>query len=178
MATKEEKRLQIIELQGKNSNANAVWGSVSLLGSIGGVVLAHKMGYKFWGKVGFFFLGGMVTGLPMRLIYANKISERTAKISLLRNEIFDEESSLFKEQILQEMNNKNASSTNTIKQLTQAQANAIAYKIQKIDKMLKSSRFSKPSDKTKIEREISSLKQTLFEGGYTYAEGKAIKNVG
>ena len=62
--------------------------------------------------------------------------------------------------------------------ITQAQANAIAYKIQKIDKMLKSSRFSKPSDKTKIEREISSLKQTLLEGGYTYAEGKAIKNVG
>lgn len=62
--------------------------------------------------------------------------------------------------------------------LTQAQANAIAYKIQKMDKMLKSSRFSKPSDKTKIEREISSLKQTLLKGGYTYSEGKAVKNVG
>jgi flagellar biosynthesis/type III secretory pathway M-ring protein FliF/YscJ len=62
--------------------------------------------------------------------------------------------------------------------LTQNQANAIAYKIQKIDKMLKSYRFSKPSDKTKIEKEISSLKQTLFEGGYTYSEGKAVKNVG
>ena len=86
MATIEEKKSQIIELQGKNNNANYTWGTVSLLGSIGGVVLAHKMGYKFWGKVGFFFLGGMVTGLPMRLIYANKISERAAKISLLRKQ--------------------------------------------------------------------------------------------
>lgn len=64
------------------------------------------------------------------------------------------------------------------KPLTQDQANAIANRIQKIDKMLKSYRFSKPSDKTKIEKEISSLEQTLFEGGYTYSNGKAVKNVG
>lgn len=55
MATIEEKKAQIIELQGKNNNANIVWGSVSLLGSIGGVVLAHKMGYKFWEKLDFSF---------------------------------------------------------------------------------------------------------------------------
>jgi hypothetical protein len=170
MATKEEKRLQIIELQGKNSNANAVWGSVSLLGSIGGVVLAHKMGYKFWGKVGFFFLGGMVTGLPMRLIYANKISERAAKISLLRNEIFDEESNLNKQQILQEMNNNNASSTNTTKQITQAQANALAFTIRNL--------MTKSQGSPAAMNKIKTLNNDLLNGGYTYVDGKAIKNVG
>jgi hypothetical protein len=170
MATIEEKKAQIIELQGKNNNANAVWGTVSLLGSIGGVVLAHKMGYKFWGKVGFFFLGGMITGVPMRLIYANKMSERAAKISLLRNEIFDEESSSFKEQVLQELNNKNASSTNTVKQLTQEQANAIAFTIREI--MIKGKGSPAAINKTKT------LTSDLLKAGYTYSQGKAIKNVG
>lgn len=109
MSTIAEKQAEIVELQGKNNNANIVWGSVSLLGSIGGVVVAHKMGYKFWGKVGFFFLGGMVTGLPMRLIYANKISERQARINLLKDQIWDENSKLNKEQLLQKVNNSNAS---------------------------------------------------------------------
>jgi hypothetical protein len=170
MATIEEKKSQIIELQGKNNNANYTWGTVSLLGSIGGVILAHKMGYKFWGKVGFFFLGGMVTGLPMRLIYANKISERAAKISLLRNEIFDEESSLFKEQILQEMNNKNASSTNTIKQLTQAQANAIAFTIRNL--------MTKSQGSPAAMNKVKTLTRDLTKGGYTYSEGKAVKSEG
>lgn len=169
MATIEEKKAQIIELQGKNNNANTVWGTVSLLGSIGGVVLAHKMGYKFWGKVGFFFLGGMITGVPMRLIYANKMSERAAKISLLRNEIFDEESSSFKEQVLQELNNKNASSTNTVKQLTQEQANAIAFTIREI--MIKGKGSPAAINKTKT------LTSDLLKAGYTYSDGKAIKKV-
>lgn len=164
MATIEEKKSQIIELQGKNNNANYTWGTVSLLGSIGGVVLAHKMGYKFWGKVGFFFLGGMVTGLPMRLIYANKISERAAKISLLRNEIFDEESNLNKQQILQKVNNQNA----------QIDADKIAFEIKKIEGFLATSKVS-PTIKVSKEREIQALKQGLYELGFSYKGGRAIK---
>jgi hypothetical protein len=164
MATIEEKKAQIIELQGKNNNANIVWGSVSLLGSIGGVVLAHKMGYKFWGKVGFFFLGGMVTGLPMRLIYANKMSERAAKISLLRNEIWDEESGLIKQQVLQEVNNHNA----------QIDADKIAFEIKKIEGFLATSKVS-PTIKVSKEREIQALKQGLYELGFSYKDGRAVK---
>ena len=164
MATIEEKKAQIIELQGKNNNANRVWGSVSLLGSIGGVVLAHKMGYKFWGKVGFFFLGGMVTGLPMRLIYANKISERTAKISLLRNEIFDEKSGLIKQQVLQEAEGYNA----------EIDADKIAVKIKNIEGFLATSKVP-PTIKSSKEREIQALKQGLSELGFSYKDGRAIK---
>ena len=164
MATIEEKKAQIIELQGKNNNANIVWGSVSLLGSIGGVVLAHKMGYKFWGKVGFFFLGGMVTGLPMRLIYANKISERTAKISLLRNEIWDEESGLIKQQILQEVNNQNA----------QIDADKIAVEIKKIDAFLAESKVS-PTIKESSDKDRVAKIQRLSELGFSYKDGRAIK---
>lgn len=165
MATIEEKKAQIIELQGKNNNANIVWGSVSLLGSIGGVVLAHKMGYKFWGKVGFFFLGGMVTGLPMRLIYANKISERTAKISLLRNEIWDEQSGLIKQQVLQEVNSHNA----------QIDADKIAVEIKKIEDFLAKTKVDNPSVRVSKQKEILALKQRLYELGFSYKNGKAIK---
>ena len=92
--TIEEKKAEITLLQGKNLNASMTWATVGFLGSIGGVIIAHKMGYKFWGKVGFFFLGGMVTGIPMRLIYANKINERNARIQLLKEELKKEDTLL------------------------------------------------------------------------------------
>lgn len=168
MSTVAEKQAEIIELQGKNNNANIVWGSVTLLGNIGGVILAHKMGYKFWGKVGFFFLGGIVTGLPMRLVYANKISERQARINLLRDQIWDEKSKLNKEQILNEANQ----GTNTPN--AQSKADKIALEIKKIEDFLALSKVS-PEVKTFKEREIISLKQKLYEIGFSYKGGSAIK---
>jgi len=168
MSTIAEKQAEIIELQGKNNNANVVWGSVILLGNIGGVILAHKMGYKFWGKVGFFFLGGVVTGLPMRLVYANKISERQARINLLRDQIWDEKSNLNKEQILQEanqgMNNPNA----------QIKADKIAFEIKTIEGFLATSNIS-PTIKTSKERELLAKKQELYKLGFSYKGGRAIK---
>lgn len=93
-----EKKTKITLLQSKNINAGYTWGTVGLLGSIGGVFVAHKMGYKFWGKVGFFFLGGMVAGLPMRLILANKMVERNAEITKLQNEVSQDEFEALKNQ--------------------------------------------------------------------------------
>lgn len=89
--TKEEKLLEINSLKAKNDTALGTWMAVGLLASIGGVVVAHKMGYKFWGKVGFFFLGGIIVGVPLRLIYNTKIQERKGKIAVLQQEIKDEE---------------------------------------------------------------------------------------
>jgi len=86
-----EKNAKITLLESKNINASYTWGTVGFLGSVAGVVVAHKMGYKFWGKVGFFFLGGIVAGLPMRLILANKMAERNSEIVQLKGEIMKEE---------------------------------------------------------------------------------------
>lgn len=107
----------------------------------------------------------MVTGLPMRLIYANKISERTAKISLLRNEIWDEQSGLIKQQVLQEVNSHNA----------QIDADKIAVEIKKIEDFLAKTKVDNPSVRVSKQKEILALKQRLYELGFSYKNGKAIK---
>jgi len=86
-----EKYAKITLLQSKNINANVTMITVGLLGSVAGVIVAHKMGYKFWGKVGFYFLGAGVVGLPMHLIFANKIAERKSQINVMTGEIMKEE---------------------------------------------------------------------------------------
>jgi hypothetical protein len=57
---------------------NIYWtvSSVSLLGSVGGLMYANKTGGHFWRYVGYFILGGMVAGLPAKLValpFTNKI---------------------------------------------------------------------------------------------------------
>lgn len=57
---------------------NIVWltGSIGLLGSVGGIIYAHKTGGHFWRYVGYFILGGMITGIPARVValpFENKI---------------------------------------------------------------------------------------------------------
>ena len=111
--TIEEKKAEVALLEGKNLNASMIWGTVGLLGSIGGVVVAHRMGYKFWGKVGFFFLGGMITGVPLRLIFANKINERNSRIKLLKEELKKEDTLLNYAQGLDIRTNQNSLATIT-----------------------------------------------------------------
>lgn len=50
--------------------------SVSTLGSVGGIMYAHKTGGHFWRYVGYCILGGMIAGLPAKIIalpFTNKI---------------------------------------------------------------------------------------------------------
>lgn len=57
-------------------NINYLVGSIALIGSIGGVIYANKTGGGFWRYVGFWIVGGLVTGVPARIIatpFKNKI---------------------------------------------------------------------------------------------------------
>ena len=57
-------------------NISALAGSVALVGSIGGIIYAKKTGGGFWRYVGYWIAGGLVAGIPARLIalpFQNKI---------------------------------------------------------------------------------------------------------
>ena len=62
--------------QARFDNIFLLTSSIGLLGSIGGVIYAHKTGGHFWRYVGYFILGGMITGIPARIValpFENKI---------------------------------------------------------------------------------------------------------
>jgi len=57
-------------------NIGYVVGSISFLGSVGGLIYANRTGGKFWRYVGYFIVGGMVLGVPAKIIslpFVNKI---------------------------------------------------------------------------------------------------------
>lgn len=53
---------QIIDLKAKNKNVWRVQGAVALSGSVAGLVYAINKKKSFWGKVGWWVLGGIVVG--------------------------------------------------------------------------------------------------------------------
>lgn len=58
------------------TNVAYVVGSIYTLGSVGGLIYANKTGGKFWRYVGYFIVGGMVVGIPAKIIslpFINKI---------------------------------------------------------------------------------------------------------
>lgn len=57
-------------------NIELLAGSVALIGSIGGVIYAKRTGGGFWRYVGWWIAGGLITGVPARLVatpFKNKI---------------------------------------------------------------------------------------------------------
>lgn len=57
-------------------NISYLAGSVALVGSIGAVIYAKKTGGGFWRYVGYWIAGGLVAGIPARLValpFQNKI---------------------------------------------------------------------------------------------------------
>lgn len=68
--------------QSRLANINYVIGSISLLGSIGGVIYSKRTGGGFWRGVGYFILGGLALSLPAKVIslpFANKIIKESEK---------------------------------------------------------------------------------------------------
>jgi predicted PurR-regulated permease PerM len=78
--------VEIKRLQEKNQSTYIGAAGVQLLGGIGGVIYAHQNNYKFWGKVGFFFLGTIVTGIVAGMVIRPILIKRNAKIEILKNE--------------------------------------------------------------------------------------------
>jgi hypothetical protein len=83
----EELQKEIKKLGTKNKMSNYVIGGVALLGGLTGILVAHKMGFKFLGKAGFFLLGAVVTGVPTKFIVKSGVDERNAKIVTLNSEL-------------------------------------------------------------------------------------------
>lgn len=81
-----ESIIKIIQLQQKNNLNYMTIAGIQLLGGIGGVYYAHKKNYKFWGKLGMFFLGAIATGIPANAYYQPKIIERSAEIARIQLE--------------------------------------------------------------------------------------------
>jgi hypothetical protein len=63
------------------ANINMVVGSISFLGSVGGLMYANRTGGKFWRYVGYFIVGGMIVGVPARVVslpFVNKIVKESS----------------------------------------------------------------------------------------------------
>ena len=83
----QELQNEIEKLVTKNKMSNYVIGGVALLGGLTGILIAHKMGFKFLGKAGFFLLGAVVTGVPTKFIVKSGVDERNAKLVTLSFEV-------------------------------------------------------------------------------------------
>lgn len=59
-----DKREELPEdLKDKLSNLMYLRITAGIAGNIGGLIFAYNKGYKFWGKVGMFILGGFALGV-------------------------------------------------------------------------------------------------------------------
>jgi hypothetical protein len=90
-------------------NISYVVGSISFLGSVGGLMYANRTGGKFWRYVGYFIVGGMVLGVPAKIIslpFINKIVGET-KDDEIPAETKEEEQKPLVEILQEEIDSKN-----------------------------------------------------------------------
>jgi len=91
-------------------NIQYVLGSISFLGSVGGLIYANRTGGKFWRYVGYFIVGGMIVGVPAKIIslpFVNKIIGES-KDNPISTETKEPEKSLA-EKLQEEIDAKNQS---------------------------------------------------------------------
>ena len=72
------------------ANIDMLVGSVVLLGSIGGIIYANKTGGGFWRYLGYWIVGGLVTGIPSRLVatpFKNKILKEADKSTINKSNL-------------------------------------------------------------------------------------------
>ena len=81
-----EALIKIIALQQKNNVTYLMIGGIQLLGGIAGVVYAKKKNYSAIAKIGMFFVGAIVVGIPANAILQPKIIEREEEMELIKLE--------------------------------------------------------------------------------------------
>lgn len=81
------KEIEIEKLNNKNRNIYLGASGISLLGNIGGLVYAIQTKKSGWGKVGWFFLGGIVLAIPSAIVANSMITKNDAKIKLLEVDV-------------------------------------------------------------------------------------------
>ena len=60
--------------------------ALGAIGNLMGIGFAYHKGSSFWGYVGWAFVGGMVMGIPTRLIMSNKLIKAQSDIDKLKND--------------------------------------------------------------------------------------------
>jgi hypothetical protein len=75
--------VEISQLKQKNTNALVASAGISFLGNIGGLMYAINTKKSGWGKVGYFFLGGILVGIPISIATSSYIRSNNKKIDIL-----------------------------------------------------------------------------------------------
>lgn len=77
---------KLAELKRKQANTNLIYLGSGLVGGIGGLTYAVVKQKSFWGKVGFFILGSLVVGVPVRMAMIARTNKLNEKRENLENE--------------------------------------------------------------------------------------------
>jgi hypothetical protein len=75
---------RINELEAENAAITLKSQAIGTLGGVGGVIYANKQNKTFWGKVGYFMIGSIITGTIPQLMYASKVAANIAEINNLK----------------------------------------------------------------------------------------------
>jgi hypothetical protein len=86
--TREELEHEISLVQAEAKSLNMKIGAISLGGSIAGAMYAANHKESFWKKVGWFFLGGTIVGIPTTLIFADKVADIQQRYQELKDKYF------------------------------------------------------------------------------------------
>ena len=81
---------KIIDLKSRNRNITYIQGGLAFAGSIGGLIYAINSKKSFLGKVGFWFLGGLIVGVPSAIaanFVNNNRNTEIEKLELEKNNI-------------------------------------------------------------------------------------------
>lgn len=80
-----EHAISLVESEAKSLNMKI--GAISLGGSIAGAIYAASHKESFWKKVGWFFLGGTIVGIPTTLIFADKVADIQQRYQELKDKL-------------------------------------------------------------------------------------------
>jgi len=86
----DERLIQILQLQAKNTTVYLTVASLQLLGGVAGVYWASKKKYSFLGKVASFFGGAIVVGVPLGIATRGNIVKREIEIARIQAEMSKE----------------------------------------------------------------------------------------
>lgn len=77
---------KLSDLDKKAKNTVLVYSTAGLVGGIAGLGYAVYKQKTFWGKVGFFILGSLAVGVPVRIAMISKANSLVAEKEKLQNE--------------------------------------------------------------------------------------------
>jgi len=87
----DERYIKIIQLQAKNTTVYLTVASLQLVGGVLAVYWASKKNWTLVGKVGAFFGGVILTGVPLGIATRGGIVNRSLEIEKIKQELANEQ---------------------------------------------------------------------------------------